>query len=193
MHTSAPGPCSPHGSHHPNPSGLQEVAGKHGLKKQRLEICGVCKGGGREPAPQRNPPLQLRALLLATATPSAQLLAPRGRVRGGLQKSWAWTMHSAVPKHSRDSAGHIPHPLLGLFPEQRMPRRIQCISIRPEFNNLLLASSSPKPNWAAATLRGLGHVPVLCLPTQGEKWAKKPHTRARKKRDNGEEGKLKSA
>lgn len=38
---------SPHSSHHPNPSGLQEETGNRGLKKQLLEISGVRKGGGR--------------------------------------------------------------------------------------------------------------------------------------------------
>lgn len=60
----------------------------------------------------------------------------QGMGEGEPHKSWAWGMHRAVPE-SRDSAGHIPHPLLGLFPDQRMPRRSPSISSRPQFHNLL--------------------------------------------------------
>lgn len=133
----------------------------------------MCKAGGREPAPQRNPPLQLRALLLTTATPSAQLLAPRGRLRGDRKKAGLGQRTALCPSAAETHLGtfHMPswafsqnRGCQGGFSASPSDRSSITCSTR-----LLLASSSPKPDWAAATLRGLGHIPVLCLPTQGEK------------------------
>ena len=131
------GAHSLHSSHHSNPSGSA--------------------GGGRETWPENAAPGDLQGVqgwregTCSSAQPSTTAQRPashhghplcpapgtEGKGEGAPHKSWAWTMHSAVPKHSRGSAGHIPHPLLGLFPEQRMPKRTQCISVRLEFNNLL--------------------------------------------------------
>lgn len=107
VQTSTPGPTATS----PPPQPLQPAGG--GLRKKQLEISRMCKGGGKELAPQHTPPQQL-----STAKPSAQHRAPRGRVRWGPHKTWAWKMHSTVPKGSGGSVGHILHPLLGLFPEQ---------------------------------------------------------------------------
>lgn len=127
--------------------------------------------------------------------PSAQLLAPRRRVRGDRKKAGLGQRTALCPSAAETQLGkfHIPswafsqnRGCQGGFSASPSDQSSITCSTR-----LLLASSSPKPDWAAATLRGLGHVPVLCLPTQWEKWAKKPHTRARKKRWRGR--KLKSA
>lgn len=143
---------------------------------------------GEEPAPQPTPFTQL----LTTATPSTQLLAPRGRVRGNHTKAGLGGCTGLCPRAVETQLGtsHIPYWAFsqnrgcqeGLQASPAGRSSITC-SIR-----VLLTSSSPKPSWAAATLHGLGHVPALHLPTWGKKKkAKRPQTG--KNRDIRDKGK----
>lgn len=173
MQTSTSGQ-SPH-SPHPNPSSLQEAAGKRGLKRKQLEISGVCKGGGKDPAPHHTPPLQLSTLLPTMATPSAQHRAPRGRVRGDTQNLGLEDAHCAH-RQRRLRWTHLASPSWAFSQNRRMPRRTQCISIHLELNNLLhqaagLHPRAPPPH------------------TEEKTRAKSSQITMRKSWDSGEEGK----
>lgn len=130
--------------------------------------------------------------LLTMATPSARLLAPRGRVRGDHTKAGLGRCTTLCPSLADTHPGtsRIPSWAFsqnrgcqgGLRTSPPDQSSILC-SIR-----LLLALFSPKQSWAAVPLRGPGHIPALHLPAPGENT-----TRRGKNSDDEEEGKRRSS